>query len=775
MSDPMAEIKASFFLECEELLEQLQDGLNRFEEGDDDPETINEVFRAVHSIKGGAGAFSLTALVDFAHIFETSMDIVRSGEKTPSADDYKTFLHASDILCDLVVASRDETEVPKERIDGSVVTLRAFLGESGVTEEEDEVDPADFQPMGVSMDLPASTGLPDLPVLGGPPAPLGFPDPSPELPPADQSQNTNDTVDPENAPVAESADGNLPSDGINTFSIRFRPDPSLFTSGNEPLHLIKVLSGLGTAKINCVCDDLPPIDKLEGEESYLSWTIELSTSQAESSVREVFDFVEDLCELVIETDAFQSEQNIAPAPSTSERPPAPISPAPTALKSVAPSSAPVAPPVPQSAPSANSTSKPAAKAGANSKPAKVGGTVRVELDRVDRLVNLVGELVINQAMLSQSVIEAGIGSDQNVAAGLDEFMQLTRDIQDSVMAIRAQPVKSLFQRMGRIIREASSAVKKDVRFVTLGEATEVDKTVIERLADPLTHMIRNAVDHGLEDSEDRLANGKSKQGTVTLSASHKSGRVLIEISDDGAGINRPVVLRKATEKGLIAEGAQLTDPEIDNLLFLPGFSTAAEISNLSGRGVGMDVVRNAITALGGRISISSESGTGTTFTISLPLTLAVQDGMVIEVAGQTLVVPLNNIIETMTLSSENLREMGPATTVVQLRDQFVPLLDLAVELGFSSPRTSYDDCVALLISPEEDSMAAVVIDKIVEQRQVVIKGLQDSYGAISGIAAATILGDGQIALILDAGDVITNASGRTREILENPQLTGVTA
>lgn len=768
MSDPMAEIKASFFLECEELLEQLQDGLNRFEEGDDDPETINEVFRAVHSIKGGAGAFGLTALVDFAHIFETSMDAVRSGEKTAAGEDHRTFLVASDILCDLVVASRDETEVSPDRVTESVTALKAFLGDSADESEEEEVDPADFQPMGVSMTLPEPGEDSSAEGLSAP----GLPDLA-ALPPTQD----DDAEEPETETGSES------DPGSSGFTILFRPDPSLFASGNEPLHLLKILSELGQTDITCHYDEVPAIEQLDSEESYLSWTVDIRTSHSEQEIKEVFDFVEDLCELRIDAQAKDSSLTNSPelpASSTSSGPVAPtLPPLQDSAPKIRSAETPVAQPEKLAADLASSVTPPSSPPPAKSKepagkPAKTGGTVRVELDRIDRLVNLVGELVINQAMLSQSVVEAGIGNDQNVAAGLDEFMQLTRDIQDSVMAIRAQPVKSLFQRMGRIVREASSAVGKDVRFVTSGEATEVDKTVIERLADPLTHMIRNAVDHGLEENEERRSTGKPPQGTVTLSASHKSGRVLIEVSDDGGGINRPVVLRKAIEKGLVSDGTQLTDSEIDNLLFLPGFSTAAEISNLSGRGVGMDVVRNSITALGGRISISSESGKGTKFSISLPLTLAVQDGMVIEVAHQTLVVPLNNIVETITLTTDNLREMGPATTVVQLRENFVPLLDLAVELGFSKPRETYEDCVALLISPEEDSMAAVVIDKIIEQRQVVIKGLQDSYGAISGIAAATILGDGQIALILDAGDVISNASGCTRNTVQTPQLTGAT-
>jgi len=275
-------------------------------------------------------------------------------------------------------------------------------------------------------------------------------------------------------------------------------------------------------------------------------------------------------------------------------------------------------------------------------------------------------------------------------------------------------------------------------------------------------MIRNAVDHGLEPPKKREAAGKETTGNVTLTAAHKSGRVVIEVSDDGGGINREKVRQIAIEKNLIDKDVQLANAEIDNLLFLPGFSTATEVSNLSGRGVGMDVVRTAIQALGGRITITSEPGIGSTFSISLPLTLAVLDGMVVRVANETLVVPLNAISETLALSDIEIREFGPETHVVNVRDTFVPLLDLGAELGYRQPMESYKKSVILLISQDDGSRAAVVVDSIEDQRQVVIKGLQDSYGHVPGIAAATILGDGQIALILDPVGLISQASGRTR-------------
>lgn len=332
--------------------------------------------------------------------------------------------------------------------------------------------------------------------------------------------------------------------------------------------------------------------------------------------------------------------------------------------------------------------------------------------------------------------------------------------------IRAQPVKSLFQRMSRIVREASAAVNKTVRLTTEGDGTEIDKTAIERLADPLTHMIRNAVDHGLESTERRLATGKPKTGEIRLSAAHRSGRVIIEVSDDGGGINREKVQSIAAAKGLIPEGATLSDSEIDQLLFLPGFSTATEVSALSGRGVGMDVVKTQITSLGGRVTIDSVAGVGTTFAISLPLTLAVLDGMVVTVAGETLVIPLNAIVETLSLSPSDLRLVGPGQQVLCVREQFVPVLDLGVELGYRVGSQVREGTIALLISPEEGVLVALLVDTIEDQRQVVIKGLQESYGRVPGVAAATILGDGQIALILDPNDLVQNVSGEDRFVMQ---------
>jgi len=304
-------------------------------------------------------------------------------------------------------------------------------------------------------------------------------------------------------------------------------------------------------------------------------------------------------------------------------------------------------------------------------------------------------------------------------------------------------------------------VSKQVRLVTVGEDTEVDKTVVERLAEPITHMLRNAIDHGLESPEEREAAGKPLEGTVRLAALHRSGRIVIEISDDGKGINRPRVRGIAVERGLIAEDAVLTDDEIDNLIFLPGFSTAATVSDISGRGVGMDVVRRSIQALGGRISISSVPGKGSTFTLSLPLTLAVLDGMVVSAAEQTLVAPLSAIVESLTPRAEDIHYVGGHDAVIRFRDAFVPLVDVARIMGFRDPTEPAPQGVAVVVETESGARAALLVDAIQGQRQVVIKSLETNYQQVEGVAAATILGDGRVALILDVDAIVANARRRS--------------
>jgi len=746
VTDPMQEIRASFFVECEELLEALQDGLQTMSDGSADSETINVVFRAVHSIKGGSGAFGLDNLVGFAHKFENTLDAVRAGGLVVDDALVSLFYRCGDILSDLVRAARDDELLDPALIEPVLEELLKATGD--VVEEAEET--LEFTPTALVLDL---GGIDDLAGAEDDMSDLAVPDDP--AGPDDLLPATGEDAEDSGAPTAE-------PQHRRTFRIVFSPEPELYSSGNEPLFLFRLVADLGevTAKVEASAT-LPALDELRVNDALLTWTLVLRTSADKAEIAEIFEFVDGLCQL--EVTEVSQEVVMAETPDLSAKPdigaihaaagemdrPDEVQRSADPGEQLSPvDEAPLLEPDTPGAPTS-----PPARAAAKSP------TVRVDLERIDRLVNLVGELVINQAMLAQSVTEAGLPNNSPVSSGLDELQHLTRNIQESVMMIRAQPVKSLFQRMGRIVREASTAVRKNARLVTEGEATEIDKTVIERLSDPLTHMIRNAVDHGLENPVDRDAAGKPERGTIKLTAGHRSGRVVIEVSDDGGGINRPKVQALAEAKGLIPPGQSLSDHEIDNLLFLPGFSTAQEVSDLSGRGVGMDVVRSSINSLGGRIAITSVPGQGTSFSISLPLTLAVLDGMVVRIEDETMVVPLNAIAETLTLSDNDIRAVGPRTRVVLVRNAFVPLLDLGAELGYRSPRASYAGSIALLIVQEDGTRAALVVDQIDDQRQVVIKGLQDSYGHVPGVAAATILGDGQIALILDPSDLIANASG----------------
>ncbi len=716
----MEEIKQTFFVECEEQLADLEAGLLEMESGDADSETVNAVFRAVHSIKGGAGAFQLEQLVSFAHVFETLLDLIRGDELEATADVVRVLLRAADVLSDLVNAARDDTQADESVWQPMKAELDQFINANGGTSPSETESLEEETPV---QDGPDEFGFEPIPI----------------------SLDMFETDDDEDA---------------GEFTIRFRPTRELYQSASEPLFILRELSGLGTTTIECDTSSVPALEAFDPSASYLAWTITVSGAESEDSLREPFDFVEDQCELEItsaspipvveallgEPEELQSLPDLEEAVAET----APVEPEPMP-EAKTPAEPPEQAEQSETAPKASET----AKQSANAAPA----TIRVDLERVDRLINLVGELVVNQAMLSQRVVEAGLTETSSVMMGLDELEQLTREIQDSVMAIRAQPVKSLLQRMSRVVREAADATGKIVRLRTEGETTEIDKTVIERLADPLTHMIRNAVDHGLEVPEKRAEAEKTEEGTIELSAAHRSGRVVIEIKDDGAGINRSKVRSIAVEKGLIGADAQLTDNEIDNLIFLPGFSTATEVSNLSGRGVGMDVVKRSIQALGGRISISSQPGHGSTFTMSLPLTLAVLDGMVVTVGGQTLVVPLTAIVETLKPKNSDVHNMGSDAAVVAVRDSFVPLIEVSEKLAFGEERTKPSDGVIILVETDEGKQNALLVDSIQDQRQVVIKSLEVSYGHIPGVAAATILGDGRVALILDVGELVQHSPG----------------
>ena len=704
--DPLAAIRETFFQECEEQLAELESGLLAMESGDTDPETINAVFRAVHSIKGGAGAFSLDALVRFAHVFETALDEMRSGRLAPTDTVVKTLLRAADVLADLVRAAHDGGTADEAHSAALVEELKALGPEGAGEEAESEEDWGDFSFQ------PLSAAAPSAPAAGG------------------------------------------------GWRVRFKPRADLYAKANEAALLLRELARLGETVVELDTTDLPALTDLDPEAAYLAWTVTLTGGADEAAVREVFEFVDGDCELEVVSTAPGAVADDTTAPPDSGEMldiSALLARVQAVAETPAPEAAPDAPAPALAATPSEPSSPPDGQC--QSRKPEAGATIRVDLERVDRLIDLVGELVINQAMLSQRVMEAGFARASGVAMGLDELEQLTREIQDSVMAIRAQPVKSVFQRMPRLAREVAAMTGKPVRLVTEGEGTEVDKTVIERLADPLTHMIRNAIDHGLESPEKRAEAGKPAEGVVRLTAAHRSGRIVIEVSDDGGGINRERVKAIAVERGLIAADATLSDEEIDNLIFMAGFSTASEVSDISGRGVGMDVVRRSIQALGGRITITSRPGKGSTFTMSLPLTLAVLDGMVVSVQNQTLVAPITAIVETLLPKAGDVHSLGGHARVIAIRDTYVPLIDVGMALGYRADPLPATQGVALLIEGEGGARAARLGDAIQGQRQVVIKSLEANYRQVPGVAAATILGDGRVALILDIDTIVAVSRG----------------
>lgn len=726
------DIKETFFAECADQMSELETGLHEIQSSGPDIDTVNAVFRAVHSIKGGAGAFGFNALVSFAHVFENALDVIRNDLNQVNEDRMDLLLRSVDVLSDVIEAERTGSE--PDDTSGLANDLETAFGLGEAAEGADEEDDAlaDFAP--VMIDL-ADLGVADTPAG-------------------------------------------------RSFKISFTPHASLYLKGHDPLRFFRELADLGTLSVTCDTSDLPKLSELSPDESYLKWQIELETESPREDIEAVFDWVDGECALIIEEvgapaaddgaslDAFLESlgepeaesgggileiddfgQDPDPEPADAANPVADL----IGSLEAADIGAPAKPAEADAeAGSSEDGSEDAGARAGKKEVKKASQTIRVESEKVDRLINLMGELVINQAMLAERIGQAGFGNASPAALALVELQNLTREIQSGVMAIRAQPVKPVFMRMSRIIREVCSATGKKAMLELEGEHTEVDTTVIEGLIDPLTHMIRNAVDHGIEDPEKRQAKGKPTHGTVKLSAYHSSGRIVIEIKDDGAGINRERVLSKAIEKGIVARDAKLSDDDIDNLIFAPGFSTAETITDVSGRGVGMDVVRQSIQALGGRVNISSEPGRGSLFSMSLPLTLAVLDGMIVKEAGQTLVLPVSAVLETATLKPGDVYTIGKNNRVVKMRNQLIPIIDVGRQLGFADKRTDFTKGTIMVVEGGKNGMGAFLVDSIEGQQQVVIKSLESNYKRVPSIAAATILGNGQIALILDCDHIVSH-------------------
>lgn len=655
------QFKQTYFEECEDRIQDAEDALSQMLEGNFDSETVDLVFRSVHSIKGGAGAFAFEQIVKFAHEFETVLDFVREGRLDPDREMCNLFLRSNDVVAEMLETERQGNEIAPDFGQELLTQLRDIVLRM---EHGDEPHKATCD-------------------------------------------------DSSSSPRQDHHDGE-----IRTWSITFRPYPDLLKTGNDPLFILQTLNHLGDLKVVAEADDLPAFDVLVPEQCYIGWRLTLKTNAEQSEIEEAFDFVEDLCDLKIEM------QNVPPVGQPERR---------KATNSTAS--------IRQNRRKEDRDATEATSAGQK--------TIRVNLDRIDQLVNLVGEMVIAQSMLHEQVrwlpsdIGAKIGEE---VEGLSHHM---RDLQDSVMSVRAQPIKSVFTRMPRIIREISELLGKDVRLTTFGEDTEVDKTVLENLIDPLTHMIRNSMDHGIETPEERQKIGKDPYGTIELSARQKSGRIIIEVADDGKGINRDVVLKKAIQQGLVSADAVLSPTEIDNLIFKAGFSTAEQLSEVSGRGVGMDVVRSNVVNLGGRITVSSTPGAGCRMTLSLPLTLAVMDGMVVSVGSQRFVLPTVNIVESFQPELKMISKLSEDVSIIKARGEYVRIIPLFDIFNIHDALTNPEEGLVILLESDDGEKLAVMVDDVLGQQQVVIKSLETNFQAVNGISAATILGNGDVALILD--------------------------
>lgn len=697
------DIKQIFFVECEEALEAAEAGLAACRDGTHDAETINAIFRAVHSIKGGAGAFGHTALAAYTHGFENLLGEIREGLVPLDPALVDLLLLALDCLRDHVEAARGGGCPP----DDAELLARLEAARAG------------------------NGGA----VAASPPAPAPAPAPAP-VPASDPAFDDLDALlDELSAPAPAPAIAPPPPE---TWLVHIRPHAGAMTKGSEPLLWLRELTDLGGTCELCDITAVPTFERLLVEEGYLGWTFRMPGHVSREAVAEIFDFVGDEVSV-----AFGPDGTMPPPRISGSAAPLPGSTATPSLPAAAPAQPAAAPPA------AATAATPAAAAPANQ-------SVRIDLRKLDMLIDGVGELVIAQAMLAQRLANENLAHVEELAL----IETLVRDVQEHAMAFRAQPISSVFGRVPRLLRELGTSTGKHVKLEVAGETTELDKTVIERLSEPMTHLIRNAVDHGIEPPEERRAAGKDPEGTLTLSAEQKAGRIIIRIADDGRGIDRERVLAKAIANGLVAPDAQLSDDEINLLIFAPGFSTAAQVSNISGRGVGMDVVKQNVKELGGRITIESTPGKGTTFSLALPLTLAISDGMIVQVGDHSLVIPLTHVIESLRPTPADVKGMGTRAQMLNARGSFVPIVPLGPLTGAQNAVSNPCEGVLVLVETEGHGRAALLVDAITDQRQFVIKALDAHYRQIESVAGATILGNGKVALIVDV-DFIASTAARS--------------
>ncbi|WP_404472526.1 chemotaxis protein CheA [Vreelandella venusta] len=690
----IADFFDTFFEEAEELLADMEQHLLELDVDDPDSEQLNAIFRAAHSIKGGAGTFGFSVLQKTTHIFENLLDHARKGELTLRADLVDTFLEAKDIMHEQLDAYRNEEEPNQEAYERICQVLQKIA----------------LEEIGQTLDAPAV--------------------PEPTMPQPSK---------------AEASQSDAPEVGETHLLVAL-----LNVNDKDRTLLVEELEQLGD------------IQSQSGDDK--RYEVVLKGNVSADDIEAVMCFIIEPEQIAISSVA-ASEQA---SPQKAEAPAAASAPeqAPAAKQE---SSSP-APEKPSDKAAPKASEKPAKAA--PKKAAAESSSIRVSVDKVDQIINLVGELIITQSMLDQTVSDlddhsVGNSSLQN---GMSLLQRNARDLQEAVMSIRMIPMEFVFSRFPRVVRDTAGKLNKEIELITEGKSTELDKSLVERITDPLTHLVRNSLDHGIEMPDEREAVGKPRVGKLTLSARHQGGNILIEVRDDGAGMDRDRLLDKARENGLNVSDS-MSDEDVFQLIFAPGFSTAKEVTDVSGRGVGMDVVKRNIQGMGGRVEIQSKKGEGTNTRIVLPLTLAILDGMSIKVGGETFILPLSTVLESLQPAKEDMYAMAGDDVVIKVRDEYLPVIAIHEVLDVENAITDPTKSIAVIVQGE-GRRYAMLVDELIGQQQVVVKNLEDNYRKVPGVSAATILGDGSVALILDITGLhrLSRAKKEAGKVTHHPHL-----
>jgi two-component system chemotaxis sensor kinase CheA len=698
MSIDLSQFHQVFYEESYEGLDAMERGLLEMDVTAPDDEVINTIFRAAHSIKGGAGTFGFNQVAGFTHVIETLLDEVRSGDRGLDQSSMDLLLQSVDCMRSMLEELQAGNEPDMTTPDDLRAQFEAILkGENAGASEGDSAE-----------SVSESGG-------GG-------------------SDNNSDET------AVDETDGG--------WSIDFIPEPQMLQTGNEATRMLRQLNEIceGNMQVQAHVDKLPSFLSMNPELCYLSWHIDVNHALARSEIDEIFEWVVDDAQIIITPHSKETTPAI-------EAEATPISPD-IATQTVAPV-ADIAPVV-----------APQEKAAVAKKPPQESSSIRVDIEKVDNLINMVGELVITQSMLGELGENFDMSHVQRLQEGLAQLEHNTRELQESVMKIRMMPISFVFSRFPRLVRDTARKLDKKIELKMSGENTELDKTVMEKLGDPMVHLIRNSMDHGIEDPATRVANGKGETGTVDLKAYHQSGNIVIEIEDDGAGLNTKRILEKAKENGIVPQDANLSEDQIFDLIFQPGFSTADVVSDLSGRGVGMDVVRRNIAALNGSIEVFSQAGKGSRFVIRLPLTLAILDGQLVQVEDQVYIFPLVSIVESIQYKGSQLNNVGGHNEVLQLRNEYVPIVLLNQVFGIKTKDKTLDEAIIVVVEADGEKIG-IVVDELQGQQQVVIKSLEENYKKVDGISGATILGDGTVALIIDVSGINKMTSGNAPLINNN--------